>query len=117
MERMRIEFHNKEADTLLTSHSTGIQKFILDRLIQIHEEIVNTDPEHRQLGEEPGELFKQLVAKLTPDDQLLLDRYECARIEQINRQDELVYTEGLMDGMRFGYWVAVVSRGVEGIGV
>ena len=36
---------------MLDYHSTGIQKFILDRLTQIHEEIVYSDPEHRELGE------------------------------------------------------------------
>jgi hypothetical protein len=26
--------------------------------------------------------------------------------------DEIVYSEGLMDGIMFGYWVAMVGRGV-----
>jgi hypothetical protein len=102
---------------MLDYHSKGIQKFILDRLYQIHEEIVNLDPEYRELGEEPVQLMKQLSAKLTPEDQKLLDQYDCRRMDQMNRQDELIYSEGLMEGMLFGYWVALVGRGVERIKV
>ena len=61
--------------------------------------------------------MKQLNAKLTPEDQKLLDRFDCARMEQMNRQDELIYSEALMEGILFGYWVALVGRGVEKIKV
>ena len=100
---------------MLDYHSTGIQKFILDRLTQIHDEIVKDDLEHRELGERPDELLKLIAAKLTPEDRKLLDEYEDIWIYQINRQDELIYNQGLMDGIMFGYWVAMVGRGVEEI--
>ena len=100
---------------MLTYKDTGIQKFILDRLTQIHDEIVFHDPEHRELGERPDELLKLIAAKLTPEDKKLLDEYEDIWIYQINRQDEIIYSQGLMDGIMFGYWVALVSRGVEKI--
>ena len=97
---------------MLNYHCIGIQKFILDRICQIHDEIVLDDPEHRKLGERPDELLKQIATKLTPEDKKLLDEYEDIWIEQINRQDELIYSQGLTDGMMFGYWVAMVSEGV-----
>ena len=102
---------------MLNSHSTGIQKFILDRLIQIHDEVITPDPEHRQLGNRPDELLQQITAKLADADRLLLDQYDSACAEQLCRQDELIYTEGLMDGIRFGYWVALVGRGIGKIEV
>lgn len=102
---------------MLDYHSTGIQKFIFYRLTQIHDEIIAHDPEQQELGEDPNELFKQLIAKLNPEDQKLLDEYDCRRMEQMNRQDELIYSEGLMDGILFGYWVTVVGRGVEKVKV
>lgn len=40
---------------MLTYKSTGIQKFILNRLTQIHDEIVSQDPEYRELGKRPDE--------------------------------------------------------------
>jgi hypothetical protein len=36
---------------MLTSDSTGIQKYILDRLTQIDDEIINDDPRYRELME------------------------------------------------------------------
>ena len=38
---------------MLSYKSTGIRKFILDRLTQIYDEVVFYDPEHREMGEEP----------------------------------------------------------------
>ncbi len=32
-------------------------------------------------------------------------------------QDELIYSQALMDGILFGYWVALIGRGVEKIKV
>ena len=72
---------------MLNSHSTGIQKFILDRLVQIHDEVITPDPEHRQLGNRPDELLQQITVKLAEADRLLLDQYDSARMEQLCRQD------------------------------
>ena len=100
---------------MLTDKNTGIQKFILDRILQIHEEIVKDDPEFKKLWERPNELLKLIAAKLTPEDKKLLDEYENNWIYPVNRQDEIIYSQGLMDGMVFGYWVAAVGQGVEKI--
>lgn len=102
---------------MLTYKSTGIQKFILNRLTQIHDEIVSQDAEYRELGERPDELLKLIAAKLTPEDKKLLDEYQDIWIYQLNRQDELIYSQGLMDGMMFGYWAAVIGQGIEKIKV
>ncbi len=102
---------------MLNCHNTGIQKLIFNRLVQIHEEIVGSDPEYRQLGERPDELLKQLAAKLNREDQSLLDEYDGACTTRSCRQDELIYNEGLMDGILMGYWVALIGRGVEKIRV
>jgi hypothetical protein len=100
---------------MLSSDSQGIQKFILERLVQIHDDILIHDPEFQELGEKPGEIFKRLCAKLTPEDGQLLDEYDCGRMSQMNRQDEVIFSQGLMEGMVFGYWVARVSLGLEKI--
>ena len=100
---------------MLNTDSQGIQKFILDRLVKIQDEILIHDPEFRELGEKPGEILKRLCAKLPPEDSQLLDEYDCGRMSQMNRQDEVIYSQALMDGMIFGYWVARVSLGLEKI--
>jgi hypothetical protein len=100
---------------MLNSENEGIQKFILERLVKIHDEILIRDPEFRELGEKPGEILKRLCTKLPPEDSQLLDEYDCGRMNQMNRQDEVICSQALMDGMIFGYWVARVSLGLEKI--
>lgn len=100
---------------MLSSDSQGIQEFILERLVKIHDEILIHDPEFKALAEKPGEIFKRLCAILGPEDGQLLDEYDCGRMNQMNRQDEIIFSQGLMDGMIFGYWVAQVSLGLEKI--
>jgi hypothetical protein len=102
---------------MLNSNSQGIPKYILDRLVKIHDEILIHDPEFQELGEKPGEILKRLCAKLPPEDSQLLDEYDCGRMNQMNRQDEIIYSQALMDGMIFGYWVAIVSQGIGKISV
>ena len=58
-----------------------------------------------------------LAAKLNPEDKKLLDEYQDIWIYQCNRQDEMIYSQGLMDGILFGYWAAVVGEGMGKIKV
>jgi hypothetical protein len=102
---------------MLNSDSQGIQKYILERLVKIHDEILIHDPEFKELGEKPGEIFKRLCAKLPQEDGQLLDEYDSTRMCQMNRQDEIIFSQGLMEGMIFGYWVVRVSLGLEKITV
>jgi hypothetical protein len=45
-----------------------------------------------------------------------LEGFDCARTEQRKGQDELIYSQGLMDdGMLLGYWVALIGQGMEKI--
>ncbi len=84
---------------------------------QIEAEVVEVDPEYKQLGERPNELLELTVAKLPPEDNKLLKEYDDIWFQQICRRDELIYSATLMDGIVLGYWVAVVGRGVEKIRV
>ncbi len=102
---------------MLDHRCTGIQKWIFDRICQIHNEIIFHDPEYRELGKEPAELMKQLNTKLDTEYQEKLDRFDCTRTEQMNRQDEIIYIEALQEGILFGYWVAMIGQGVEKIKV
>ncbi|HBE77817.1 MAG TPA: hypothetical protein DDW65_08525 [Firmicutes bacterium] len=61
--------------------------------------------------------MKQAEAKLSPEDNALLEQYDNIWVNQISRRDELIYSAALMDGMLLGYWVAVISRGIEKIEV
>jgi hypothetical protein len=102
---------------MLTYKDLGIKKLIFDRLSQIDEEVVEADPEYKQLGERPNELLKLAAAKLSPEDNELLEEYDDIWFAQICRRDELIYSAALMDGILLGYWVAVISQGVDKVKV
>jgi hypothetical protein len=100
---------------MLTDKDLGIKKFILDRIMQIDDEIVNIDPEYKKLGGRPDELLRLVATKLSQEDNQLLKEYDDIWFQQICRRDELIYSAALMDGILLGYWVAMVGRGVEKI--
>jgi hypothetical protein len=100
---------------MLTDKDLGIKKFILDRIMQIDDEIVNVDPEYKELEERPDELLRLVAAKLSPEDNQLLKEYDDIWFQQICRRDELIYSAALMDGFLLGYWAVLVGRGVEKI--
>ncbi len=106
---------------MLTDKDLGIQKFILDRITQIDNEIVQNDPEYKERGERGaqryGELLKLAAAKLSPEDGMLLKEYVNTCFDQICRRDELIYSEALMDGILIGYWVALIGQGIDKIKV
>ena len=102
---------------MLTDKDTSIKKFILDRISQIDEEVVEEDPEYKHLGERPRELLELAAAKLSPEDGKLLKEYDNIYFDPICRRDELIYSGALMDGIFIGYWVAMISQGIEKIKV
>ena len=103
---------------MLSDKDFGIKKFILDRIMQINDEIIESDPEYKKLEERPNELLRLMAAKLTPEDkERLMKEYDNTYYGPICRREEIIYSEALMEGIIFGYWVALVVRGVEKIKV
>ena len=90
---------------------------IFERICRIDEEIVEKDPEYQKLGEGPSKLLKLIAAKLSPEDQKLLNEYDAQYLRQIIRRDELYYSRGLMEGIILCYWVLAVGRGEKEIEV
>ena len=81
-------------------------------MTHIHNTILFYDPEYHQLGERPNELLKQIKEKLNSEDQKLLREYEDEILKQLNRVDEVIYTQALMRGMAIGYWTALLGNGL-----
>ncbi len=46
-----------------------------------------------------------------------MNEYDSTYFAPICRREELIYNEALMEGLMFGYWVALVAQGVEKIKV
>jgi hypothetical protein len=95
----------------MLNHKTGIQRFILDRITRINDEIIVKDPEYKELTAKSIELSKKYSAKLTPEEKKLIDEQEDNWTAQLCRHEELIYAEGLKDGILYGYMVALVWQG------
>ena len=102
---------------MLSDSHQGIHAMIFEHIMHIHDTILFCDPEYNQLGERPSELLKQIKEKLAPADQKLLWEYDEEWIKQLNRQDEIIYTQALMRGIAVGYWTALIRQGVGEIEV
>ncbi len=98
---------------MLPEKSPGIQRYIFDRICQIHDEILAKDPEYKELDKVPSELFNWLWDKLSREDRDLLDDYSSESMQQLNRQDEILYTRGLMDEIVLCRWIERIGRGEE----
>ncbi len=98
---------------MLLSDSEDIQKIIFDRLDKIHERILPLDREYVELEKKPEEILQQLLTTLPSEQQNLLDDYDSSRTALMNRQDELVYIQGMADGILLGRWVDQLRQGAE----
>jgi hypothetical protein len=117
-QKFTLQTYYKEVYPMLTDKDLGIKKLILERIMQINDEIIESDPEYKKLEERPNELLRLMAAKLTPEDkEHLMKEYDNTYYGPICRREELIYSAALMDGMSIGYWVALVARGVEKIKV
>jgi hypothetical protein len=76
---------------MLTDQSKGFQKLIFERLYQIRDEILSPDPEYREL----------------------LEEYDSKQLDQTCRQDEILYSRGLMDGIILCRWIERIGKGEE----
>ena len=73
-----------------TDKDLGIKKFILDRIMQISDEIIESDPEYKKLEERPNELLSLMAAKLTPEDEeRLMKEYDNTYYGPICRKEEI----------------------------
>ncbi len=98
---------------MLSENSTGINRLIFDRICRICDEIIIHDPEYKELGKIPSELIRRLMAKLPKEDRELLDNYSSEYLKQLNRQDEIMYSRGLMDGIILCRWIDRIGSGEE----
>lgn len=76
---------------MLSNKSKGFQKLIFERICEIHDEILMSDHEYRELGKIPSKLFERLFTKLPAEDREILDQYSSESMNQLNRQDEIIY--------------------------
>jgi hypothetical protein len=88
-----------------------IHELLLHRLYQIRDQLLLQDREYRELSEKPSQILQQLVDTLPPEERELLDEYDSGRNVQANREHELIYSRGVMDGIRLMDWIEQVNEG------
>lgn len=53
----------------------------------------------------------RLLDKLAAEDQELLEKYDSKQLGQTYRQDEILYSRGLMDGIILCRWIERIGKG------
>jgi hypothetical protein len=88
-----------------------IHALLIHRLDQICDSLLLNDPGCRRLGEEPDQILQRLIKTLTPEERDLLDDYNSGRNAQEGREGELLYAQGIRDGIRLMDWIERVRAG------
>lgn len=87
-----------------------LNDFLIDRTAEIHEALVPRDREYQRLHADFSRTMDQLTAGFDPETyQLFLD-YESAATGRVNRSEELVYRQGLIDGLRLGRYIDGIRK-------
>jgi|SRR5690554_4839634 hypothetical protein len=97
----------------MRSETEAIKDLIHERIYKIHEEILPYGKEYQELGNRPAEIQRRLMAALSQEGQKMFLEYEEAQTLRMNRQDEILYCRGLVDGILLGHWVDRVRREPE----
>lgn len=97
----------------MSSESKPIKEFILEQIYKIHTKILPQDREYCELGKKHAEILQRLIVNFTPEEHEILNGYDEVQTLQMNRQDEIIYSRGLLDGIRVAYWVDLARREPE----
>jgi hypothetical protein len=87
------------------SSNEDIKEIIYDRIYKIYKEILPRDKKYQELREKSAEILEQLLESLSGDEKEKLSDYDEALTLQMSRQDALIYSRGLVDGILLGYWI------------
>ena len=85
--------------------------FLNDRTTELYDHLILHDRKHARLAKESRHAMNQLTASLAPEQHELFLDYESAVNCLLNREDELIYQQGLIDGLRMGYYIDKIRRG------
>lgn len=86
-------------------NSKDIKDIIHDRLYKIYKEILPQDKKYQELREKSAEILEQLLESLSLEAKEKFSNYDEALTLQMSRQDALIYSRGLVDGILLGYWI------------
>ncbi len=87
--------------------------FILGRVMECYEKLLRSDPEFTRLDAEMGQAMDRLMEQLDPAVQQFFLDYESTANTLARWENELIYRQGLIDGLRLADWVDRIKRGEE----
>ena len=87
---------------MLKSWTLILNDFLIDRTMELHDHLLPRDREYLRLQKEYSQATDELAARLGPGEYRLFLDYEKAATSLVNRSDELIYKQGLIDGLRLG---------------
>ncbi|WP_432662551.1 hypothetical protein R9X47_18690 [Wukongibacter baidiensis] len=76
------------------------EDFIVDRAIEVEEQIVNNNIKILKLGEECATYFKKILHSLSEEDKDLLFQYEEKRNFREMQCFQILYRQGVIDGIK-----------------
>jgi hypothetical protein len=85
---------------MLKGHNQYFKGYIIDRTEEIGQEILVNNQRYRELNTEISEVQQALADNLSPQLQPLLGRYDNAEAEQDSVIIEIMYQQGLIDGLK-----------------
>jgi hypothetical protein len=74
--------------------------FMNNRTTEIHDRLLLRDREHIRLAKESRRVMDRLIVSLNPEQHQLFLEYESAANDVKNWEDEVIYRQGLIDGIK-----------------
>lgn len=96
---------------MLKTWPVFLNDFLITRTIELHEHFLPHDQEHSHLQNEYCHTMSQLTARLDPEEYELFLDFESAGNSLMCKDDELIYKQGLIDGLRLGDYIDRIRRG------
>jgi hypothetical protein len=89
------------------------EDFVKHRTIELVDKFFSQDREYTRLQEELSQELAQLSTGLDPEENQLFQNYQNAAAGRESRRGDLLYQQGLMDGLRLGELIDRISQGIK----
>ncbi len=88
-----------------------LEDFLGDRTLELCQKLLSRDREYIRREKEYDQALDRFTGSLGPEEFRLFLDYESAANAMAGREDELIYRQGLIDGVRLGYYIDRIRQG------
>jgi hypothetical protein len=89
------------------------EDFVKYRTIELVDNFFSQDREYIRLQEELSQGLAQLSTGLDHEENKLFENYQNVAAARESRRGDLLYRQGLMDGLRLGELIDRISQGIK----